>query len=267
MTDYEKAALFEHRFWLQILGDHSRFIFNSLYPDEKKEMQKAGMFIEIFDGLLDEARGNLLEKDLLRLTRKACQYTMELKQFKLQILESHITGKIKISLPPTFFNHMLNELEEYQGILYVLIYNRMPKAHAVHHHLLWLLDGSGHASWIGNNLDDTERELIKISRNYAKDLEGLYLKAVEMKGYLRTGKSKFPSLEKFNEDAEMKMLDFKVFLNEIEKLILEKKVLSTILPLVPDHMAREECYYLTKLAMAAGINAPGCEPGKPRVED
>jgi hypothetical protein len=23
------AALFEHRFWLQILGDHARFIFNA----------------------------------------------------------------------------------------------------------------------------------------------------------------------------------------------------------------------------------------------
>jgi hypothetical protein len=32
----EEEALFEHRFWLQILGDHARFILNALSPKEKK---------------------------------------------------------------------------------------------------------------------------------------------------------------------------------------------------------------------------------------
>ena len=52
MANYLQVALFEHRFWLQILGDHSRFILNALSPTETKEIQIAENFIPIFDQLL-----------------------------------------------------------------------------------------------------------------------------------------------------------------------------------------------------------------------
>jgi hypothetical protein len=55
-TDFECMVQFEHLFWLQILGDHSRFILDALSPRETVEIQKAERFIIIFDGLLDEAR-------------------------------------------------------------------------------------------------------------------------------------------------------------------------------------------------------------------
>ena len=34
-------ALFENRFWLQIMGDHSRFIYYSLAPNETAHIHKA----------------------------------------------------------------------------------------------------------------------------------------------------------------------------------------------------------------------------------
>jgi len=42
--------------------------------------------------------------------------------------------------------------------------------------------------------------------------------------------------------------------------------MKTLEKIVPDHMYKEECYYLTKLDMVAGTKEPGCDPGKPRVE-
>ncbi len=39
------SLLFEHQFWLQILGDHSRFILSSLAPKEQAEIEKAYYFI------------------------------------------------------------------------------------------------------------------------------------------------------------------------------------------------------------------------------
>jgi len=62
------------------------------------------------------------------------------------------------------------------------------------------------------------------------------------------------------------MISFQEFLKYIEAGILDKKILGVIAPLVPDHMFREECYYLTKLAMVSDIKEPRCDPGKPRVE-
>ncbi|GAB6889346.1 DUF2935 domain-containing protein [Geobacillus stearothermophilus] len=38
-------------------------------------------------------------------------------------------------------------------------------------------------------------------------------------------------------------------------------------PLMADHMAREECYYLQKLAETTGeVKAPACDPTKPRTQ-
>ena len=59
---------------------------------------------------------------------------------------------------------------------------------------------------------------------------------------------------------------FKEFLNELKKGIIEKKILGTLVPLVPNHMFREECYYLMKLSMVSNIKKPECDPTKPRVE-
>lgn len=59
---------------------------------------------------------------------------------------------------------------------------------------------------------------------------------------------------------------FKKFLEELKEGIIKKKVLGTLAPLSPDHMFREECYYLTKLSMISDIKEPECDPTKPRIE-
>lgn len=40
MANFDQVALFEHRFWLQVLGDHARFIFDTLSPQETEEIRK-----------------------------------------------------------------------------------------------------------------------------------------------------------------------------------------------------------------------------------
>jgi hypothetical protein len=52
LGDFGNAALFEHRFWLQIMGDHGRFILNSLPTEEDREIIKSGELINAFDQML-----------------------------------------------------------------------------------------------------------------------------------------------------------------------------------------------------------------------
>jgi hypothetical protein len=59
---------------------------------------------------------------------------------------------------------------------------------------------------------------------------------------------------------------FRKFLAELLEMELSSEVLDRITPLIPDHMAREECYYLMKLAASGLVPMPGCDPAKPRVE-
>src|SRR3954470_13339344 len=97
---FERTVRFEHRFWLQILGDHSRFIYESLAPVQTVEIEMASNFIQVFDTLLGQANS----ADLMQLTTQAEIEVVNLREFKLELLRKHLVGKIKIHLPPTFIN-------------------------------------------------------------------------------------------------------------------------------------------------------------------
>lgn len=261
---FETAARNEHLFWLQILGDHSRFILEALAPVQQEEIKKTSMFIQIFDTLLDQAK----TMNPMQIAASAEDQVLNLREFKLELLRKHLSGKIKIHLSPTFINHMVNELEEYVRIINYLKSGQVPPIyHELHHHLLWLMDAAGHSDAISANLDAVEKSLRTNSDLFTKQFENFYLKAVEMAGYLRTNLTAFPALSKFNSDIQLEIKLFQNFLNEIEELRLSKQALGTFAPLMADHMFREECYYLTKLAQSANIEMPNCDPSKPRLQE
>ncbi|HEY0826747.1 MAG TPA: DUF2935 domain-containing protein [Bacilli bacterium] len=266
---YFKDALFEHQFWLQIIGDHARFIFDSLSPSEVEEVQKAHYFINTFDQLLEASRGvaGAAGVELGSLNQRAMQHSQEIRNFKLHLIARHLTGQIKISLAPTFLNHMVNEAEEYLRILCSLVAGNMPPPfNPIHYHLIWLVDAAGHAGAINDRLDAVEKRLKGKSADYAVHFEQFYIKAVELAGYMRTNLNEFPALSRFNKEVEVTMAMFTEFLCELEEMEIDAEVLGALAPLLLDHMAREECYYLTKLSEVSNVARPGCDPTKPRVE-
>ncbi|TLS37537.1 DUF2935 domain-containing protein [Pseudalkalibacillus caeni] len=265
-TEYIKTAIYEHRFWLQILGDHSRFIHSALAPNEKANVKQAKQFIVLFDQLLEDSRKSVNHQSLLELSKKAYDAAGRLREYKLAIIRNLLIGKLSIHLTAVFLNHMVNELDEYIRILSYLVHEKAPpKQHEVHHHLLWLLDAAGHAGAISDSMNRTETKLKTKSLHFTQQFEHFYLKAVEIAGFLRANLNDFPVLERFNESVNIEMKIFKTFLRELEEMGLSKQLLSTLTPLMADHMAREECYYLNKLADTSTVSPPGCDPTKPRV--
>jgi hypothetical protein len=265
-TNYKEVAIFEHRFWLQILGDHARFIFHSLSPNEIEEVKRANQFIQVFDQLLVRSRQALSDRELTILNQQSYQYVHELRSFKLHLVQRHLEENIEIQLSPVFLNHMVNELEEYLRILGFLLSGEIPPVfHPVHHHLLWLLDASGHAVAIIQNTDRVETKIIEKSEMYVKQFEHFYIKAVEVAGFMRSNLKQFPALSRFNYQVELELKCFKEFLRELEELELKNQLLGTLSPLMADHFAREECYYLTKLAQSSDVGFPDCDPTKART--
>lgn len=261
------SLLFEHQFWLQILGDHGRFIFSSLAPKEQAEIEKAHYFICEFDTLLSQARQCVSGSDLLDFSSHVYQRVENLREFKLHLLCRHLVGGIELHLTPTFVNHMVNELEEYSLILECLLKEgKLPQCHPIHYHNIWLLDAVGHSSFIHCSLDAVENQLKETSACFLKDFEGLHRKAIEFQGYLRTGLEDFPALIRFNCQVDREMDLFKKFLTELLNLRIDLEALGTLSPLAPDHMFREECYYLTKLAQVGAVPNPNCDPTKPRIK-
>ena len=262
-----QSALYEHRFWLQILGDHARFILNALSPKEVQDVETAEAFIRAYDTLLEQARAFATDAEAGALGSQALQLTTEFRKFKLSLLERAILGKIKIALTPTFINHMVNELEEYLRILKELVAGKpVPVFHALHHDFLWLPDASGHAAAIASDLDAVEKPLIKKGHEFEKHFQNLYIKSVEMAGYMRTQLKDFPAFRRLHKEIDLEMKLFVAFLQELEQMELTAEVLDRISPLMPDHMMREECYYLTKLAQLELVPDPKCQADKPRIE-
>ena len=254
MVSYLDSAVFEHRFWLQVLGDHSRFIHDSLYPSEREDIAKAASFTQDFDQLLSQVP-SLNQSNALPFANTVEDYVTQLRYFKLSIIKRHLIGDMKIHLTPTFLNHMVNELEEYLRVLSYLKQGKIPPIyHELHHHLIWLLDASGHAGAINDRMDGVEKRLKEKSGVFTKHFEQFYLKAVELTGYLRTNINSFPALNRFNHDIEVEINLFKTFLAELEEMELSAEVLGSFSASMADHMAREEQYYLIKLAEAAQLN-------------
>jgi hypothetical protein len=161
---------------------------------------------------------------------------------------------------------MLNELEEYMGVLSTFLRGQVPVYNPIHHHLLWLSDAVGHAAALVSDLDEAEKMDIKRSHKFQKDFADLHDKAEEVAAYMRTGLDRFPALNCLNCQAESVMVPFKKYLEELLDKKLDNRLLGTLVPLILDHMAREECYYLIKLSQVSDIKSPDCDPGKPRVE-
>lgn len=264
----ELASKFEHTFWLQVLGDHSRFILSGLSGNEQEMIIKAHEFRDIFDSLLEKARNLSNEEESILLAKQAETHVFDLKKFKLEILKRHLVGKIHIHLSPTFMNHMVNELEEYERILqHMKKGEKIPIYHELHHHLLWLHDAYGHAAAINDEMDTTEKKYKISSDEFEKDFKEFYLKAVELTGYLRANEHVFPALKRFNSDVKIEMEMFQIFLNEIFEFELSKQILGVFPALMADHMFREECYYLTKLAESTNTHPPNCDPTKQRYTE
>ncbi|WP_210365136.1 DUF2935 domain-containing protein [Bacillus sp. REN3] len=259
---FNESSLFEHRFWLQVLGDHARCIKGALESVEKEDLSTAQSFIENFDHLLS----TIGSTDLVELSFLADEEARKIRQFKLNLIAKMLTGKVEIHFGPTFVNHMVNEVEEYIRVLqYLKKKQKPPVFHELHHHSIWLLDAAGHAGAISSNLDQTEKKLKEKSDAYLKQFEDFYLKAVEMTGYLRTNLATFPAIQRMNSEVSLEIRLFMKFLDELKEMEMAEMALGSFAPLMADHMFREECYYLTKVAEATEMEMKKCDPGKPRV--
>lgn len=259
--------LFEHQFWLQILGDHSRFIFFSLAPTETEYILLAQEFILIFDQLLEQSRKKLEASELFELNQKALETAYRLREFKLELLSMSLTSDLKSHLSSSFFNDMLNELEEYILILTAIMNEQEPITHPLHYHMLWLSDAIGHASTLSSSLDLVEKDYIDQSYKFEVLFQDLYLKSLLFNGYLRTQMMDFAALERFNDQVKLAITNFIEFLENLRDQRLDSRVLGTLMPLMADHMVREECYYLLKLSKTTKtVRKPECDPTSPRVE-
>jgi hypothetical protein len=155
-------------------------------------------------------------------------------------------------------------VEEFLRLLSHYVKGKTPPAvHPLEHDMLWLLDISGHAQAMSDRLDYREEKLKEKLIQFVKNFAEFYIKAIDLKKYLRAGVFEFPALTKFHRDVEPELLNLQKFQKELEALRSNKEVLGVLNPVFLDHMFREECYYHLKLSQAGQANRPICDPVGP----
>ena len=248
---------FENRFWLQILGDHMRFIEEKTKHTETEILGRVSNLKEELDTLLKEARKGSVRSD------RILPVVDEVKKLKLDILHRHINGEIKIGLPPTFINHMISELEAYEKILL----NPDVKSHILEEHYLWQCDAKGHAISLIQSLDPTEKKMMKELKKVKKAFGAGFNATIEYIGYLRTGDMEFPALDKLNDETLLELIIFLKMLETMKDERIELKLLGSLAVLLVDHMRREENYFMKKIIESSGkqFTVP-YPPDAPRVE-
>ena len=263
----KKEALFELRFWLQCMGDHTRVIYDSLGADEGARLEKSTALMKRFDALLERARQEVNDQQLVAVIGESVDPCEAIRDLKRDILNNLLTGKVRTSLWPTFYAHALDEVGEFLRILSYYVKGKAPPVvPPLKHDMLWLLDISGHAQAMGDRLDYREDQLKAKIGKYVEDFAKLYIKAIDLDKYVQDGASEFPAMTKFHRDVHAELTEFQRFQRDLGALRSNKEVLGVLQPVFLDHMFREECYYLLKLAQSGQGDPPACDPTSPRLE-
>lgn len=127
-------------------------------------------------------------------------------------------------------------------------------------HKIWLQDAVGHADYIKCNLDPTEKPLRKALKEFKMHLLNNE-EFMQYNTHIADGNTliSFPRSILHTERINKSMSEFIDLLSILQEGKASNSILSAFSELVPDHMYREECYYLCKL----GYDAP--DPTAPRI--
>lgn len=236
----------EIRFWTGIMRDHGDFILYSLSFNEQGAMKSALFYKETFSRLHEQVK-NLTDITAMSPIINECMTALvSFTNFKKLLLKRELACKLNTSLPPTFYNLMINEdMDFYEALVKIRCNPPLnPIIGNLNLHNTWLTDAAGHSAIIASDLDPVEKILIKEAQEFEEHFNFLKLKSEQLTKMLTRTCGNYEALKLLNKEAQKKVEEFICYLKKIKELRLCCMALGSIKPLVPDHMIREEKHYL-----------------------
>lgn len=244
----------ELRFWTAIMRDHGEFIFSSLSDNEQEAIRFALFYRETFSRLHEQVKESAVKNDINALNsimNECMNMLLSFINFKKLLLRRVMECQLSTSLPPTFYNHMINEAMEFYKALTRIQCNFAvnPLLENLNLHKIWLPDAAGHAATIACRLDPVEKLLIKEAQEFEECFNSLTLKSNELDKMLTRTCLNDGALKHLNEEVKKKIYEFICYLDKVRILRTECKALGVLNPLIPFHMIREENHYLEEIAI------------------
>ncbi len=256
---------FQNQFWLQIMGDHARFILTPLSPIETEETDRVKSFIQLFDGLLAQARQTLTDEQKNKLNQDAYKTVQDFRKYILHLIKRQITGNIRMNLNPAPLNMMVNYAELYLNILHSFKEGSIPAMYITTISSIWLHNIYIQALMIQQELGIVFFRERKQAFDFANLFLDLYSKSIILDGLRRTGENDFPALVEFTLQINETMREYAEYLVDLLNLIRTKKYIGMLNNLDVDDMYRKICYYMIQLSNVSEIRPPVCDPTSPRL--
>jgi len=235
----------ESLFWLEILRDHSEFMYLAFPPSEKADAKEAKHYTGVFSDLRKQAADRFSDKLLQEIRNQAQAF----HSYQQCVLSRQLVCQIGFNLPPLALEETMAEAQEFLLILDQIIPEKNAALQDMHEHLLWLWNSTAHADVILAQLDPTEAILVTKVREFREVFAALFFKAYSYLKMIRPQPEPRPSLSYLNRQAAATAKDFIKYLAVLKEDVEKCKVLGILPALLLDHYMRETHYYLEKIAV------------------
>lgn len=244
----------EHRFWLEILEDHARFLLERLSSREQEWKEAASRYASAFCALrrkLDvlPAPSAASHPEWIAFAKEAHSSAAGYYKLEGQLQALLLAGRVQLSLPPSFLNGTLNENQEYLRLLRYYVQGADAPALPLWNLMeLWLDDQLGHVTLLrgmdlpaGLGLPDEAAAIAERIRSHL-------IRNKDMQGFLRFTPPGFPAqLEFAREAAETVVRFFRLLLDAVVRMRQAEPSPGFALRFM-EHQLPEASYFMRKLA-------------------
>ncbi|WP_325176790.1 DUF2935 domain-containing protein [Paenibacillus alkalitolerans] len=274
LTASDLSAWEEHRFWVEILGDHARFVRDALSPEEAGWVAAAQAYIGDFRRLRESLSGlppsaPASSAAMIRFAVESQGTAASYYRFEGGLQHLRIFNRVNLDLTPSFLNGTLNENQEYLRLLSFYVQGLNPAPLPLSELLdLWLGDQLGHALLLSRILDPVEIPLIERAEAVIRELQSHLVKNQAIKGYLRFTPPNFPLQMNFGGQVARSVAVFYNLVLEVISLYKESEVLNKTTLRFLEHHIPETCYFMQKLARfnRSFLTIPDCPLTKPSFD-
>jgi hypothetical protein len=263
---HELTPLQEHRFWVEVLEDHARFVRDHLSPEETEWAEWAERYIEMFwklRGTLSKMKENAAvdSPSMKAVAREIHSVAYGYYRFEGQLQHLKLNGRLNIGLTAEYFSGTLNENQEYLRLLNNYMQGKTPKALPLADLMgMWLEDQVEHASILKRVLMEMNSSWVEEARILHQSLSTCTAENYKIQSYLRFTPPSFPGqLSHARGTADSIVRLYQLVSNTLDSRQLQPSM-SRITVRLLEHYLPETRYFLIKLSdFVPEINTiPGC---------
>jgi hypothetical protein len=262
----ELTPLQEHRFWVEVLEDHARFVRDHLPPEEAEWADWAERYIDMFwklRGLLSKVKETSApDSPIMKAVAKEI-HSVAYGYYRLegQLQHLKLNNKLRIRLSAEYFNGTLNENQEYLRLLNDYMQGKEPKPLPLTDLMgMWLEDQIEHAALLHRILQEKGSTFAEEALLIHQSLVQSAAENHSIQSYLRFTPPGFPiQLEHARATSESAVRLYQLVTRTLDSHQLQPS-LSQITVRLLEHYLPETRYFLIKLSKFVPDIAfiPGC---------